>query len=84
MATTPAEFFMGRVVRSTTIALARRTFDLAKARQQRVEDQLRIRGHLGRGKMSTETFLPGDRVRIQDPKTLRWTVTEVVTKSIHH
>ena len=71
MAATPAELFMGRVVRSTTIASARRTFDLAKARTQRVEDQLRIRRRLGRGKMSTETFLPGDRVRIQDPKTLR-------------
>ena len=34
--------------------------------------------------MSTKTFLPGDRVQIQDPKTLRWSVTGVVTKAIYH
>ena len=34
--------------------------------------------------MSTETFLPGDRVRIQDPKTLRWSVTGIVSKAICH
>ena len=82
MAVTPAELFMRRVARSTTINSARRTFDLAKARQQRVEDQLRIWRRLGRGKMSTETFMLGERVRIQDQKTLHWTVTGVVTKSI--
>ena len=84
MAATTAELFMGRVVRSTTIGSARRTFDLAKARQQRVEDQLRIQKRLGRGKMSSKTFLPGERVRIQDPKTLKWSVTGVVTKAIYH
>ena len=84
MACTPAELFMGRVVRSTTLALARRTCDLAKARTQRVEDQLRIRRRLGRGRMSSEVFMKGDRVRLQDPKTLRWAVTGVVTKVICH
>ena len=84
MACTPAELFMRRVVCSSTPASARRTIDLAKARTKRVEDQLRIRRRLGRGRLSTETFMKGDRVRLQNPKTLRWSITGVVTDDISH
>merc|ERR1711888_247865 len=81
---TPADLFSGRVVRSNTPASARRTIDLAKARKKRVDDQLRIRKRLGRGRLSSEIFAVGDRVRLQDPKSLRWSVTGVVTKAISH
>ena len=81
---TPADLFSGRVVRSNTPASARRTIDLAKARKKRTDDQLRIRKRLGRGKLSMETFVVGDHVRLQDPKTLRWSVIGVVTKAISH
>ena len=81
---TPADLFSGRVVRSNTPASARRTIDFAKARKKRMDDQLRIRRKLGRGKLSSETFMIGDRVRLQDPKSLRWSVTGIVTKTISH
>ena len=50
MSATPAEMFMGRVVRSSTLGSARRVLDMARAKQQRVEDQLRIKRRLGRGR----------------------------------
>ena len=81
---TPADLFSGRVVRSNTPASARRTIDLAKARKQRLDDQLRIRKKLGRGRHSLETFVVGDRVRLQNPKSLRWSVTGTVTRTISH
>ena len=81
---TPADLFSGRVVRSNTPASARRTIDLAKARKKRMDDQLRIRRRLGRGKLSSEIFVIGDRVRLQNPKSLRWSVTGIVTKTISH
>ena len=49
-----------------------------------MDDQLRIRRKLGIGKLSSETFIIGDRVRLQDPKSLRWSVTGIVTKTISH
>ena len=84
MECTPAELFSGRVVRSNTPASSRRTIDLAKARKKRMEDQLRIRRKLGRGKLSSEIFMKGDKVRLQNPKTLRWSVTGIVTDTISH
>ena len=81
---TPADLFSGRVVRSNTPASARRTIDLAKARKRRMDDQLRIRKRLGRGRLSSEIFVIGDRVRLQNPKSLRWSVTGIVTKTISH
>merc|ERR1711888_468862 len=68
---TPADLFSGRVVRSNTPASARRTIDLAKAKKKRMDDQLRIRRRLGRGRLSLEIFVVGDHVRLQDPKSLR-------------
>ena len=84
MTATPAEMFMGRVVKSSTLGSSRRIVDLAKAHQQRLADQLRIKHRLGRGRLSRDVFQPGDRVRIQCPKSLRWSTTGTISRAIFH
>ena len=84
MLATPAKMFMGRVVRSSTLGSAQRVLNLARAKQQRVEDQLQIKRRLGRGRLSRDRSMPGDNVRIQCPKSLRWSTTGTISKAVYH
>ena len=84
MEVTPAELMMGRTVRSKTIGSARREVDLARAKQKRIQDQVRIREKLGRGRPNGETFKAGDRVRVQNPKTLKWDTKGIIMRGLTH
>ena len=45
---------------------------------------MKSREKLGRGQPNEETFKAGDRVRVQNPKTLKWDTKGVVMKGITH
>ena len=80
----PSDLFFNRTVRSAIPGSGRRILDLAKAKENRKEEQKSIRRQLGRGRLSLDTFQEGERVCIQDPRTNTWRTTGTVTSTIHH
>ena len=73
---------MGRKVRTRTRGSMRREVDLARAKEKRRQEQKKIWERLGRGRHNSETFRSGDKVRIQNPKTLKWDLKGIIMRGI--
>ena len=57
---------------------------LARAKERRLEEQRNIRRELGRGRLSMEKFRKGDRVRVHDAKSGRWSIKGTIASEICH